>query len=148
MVKNYQKEIGPIDNIKTEGIQNTLHKNARILFIHNLANFNEDLVGTAKIVALPKKGFAELMNVFIFKKFRGKGFCKQLVSTMVTKYKKEFPDIKILLMVAEENTSAIKCYRKVGFKKFDGAVALWLIKRFSKKYPELSKKYTFQVMAI
>lgn len=163
LVKNYQNEIGPIDNIKTEGIQTKQQlAKSRILFIKNLANRNGDLIGTAKIVFLglrparvnfrkrklkaTKKGFAELINVFIFKKFRGKGLCQRLVLTMVNRYKEEFPDTKILLIVAKENTPAIKCYRKVGFKNFNGAP--WLIKRFCEEYPELSKKYTFQVMSI
>lgn len=145
--KEYQNEIGEWDSM--QGINSKKYlKDSRISFMYDQAVKDMPFIGTAKIVALPKKGFAELINVFIFKKFRGKGFCKQLVSTTVTKYKEEFPDTKILLMVAKENTSAIKCYQKVGFKNYNSAVAIWLIKRFCKKYPELSKKYTFQVMAI
>lgn len=145
--KEYQNEIGEWDPM--QGIDSKKYlKDSRISFMYDQAVKSMPVIGTAKIVVLPQVGFAELINVFIFKKFRGKGFCQQLVSTTVAKYKEEFPDTKILLMVAEENTSAIKCYRKVGFKKFDGAVAKWLIKRFSKKYPELLRKYIFQVMAI
>lgn len=135
----YKNEIGEWNKMQGIDSRNAQYlENSRIAFMYDSAVKGLPLIGTAKICVLPKKGFAELINVFIFKKYRGKGLCSQLVTKTVNKYKEEFPDTKILVLVAKENISATKCYLKAGFKKFS---APWLIKR-------LSKKYSFEVMAI
>lgn len=136
--KTYKNEMG--DYNMMQGVQRkSLIENSRIAFMYE----PNSLVGTAKIVALPKKGFAELLNVRIFKRYRGKGLCRRLVSDAVKKYKEEFPDTKILLIVADSNTAAIKCYTKVGFKKY---TAKWLLNDFKKEHPEIHE--SLRVMAI
>jgi ribosomal protein S18 acetylase RimI-like enzyme len=56
-----------------------------------------------------------LQKVKIYKEFRGKGYCYYLIKKVINYIKKRKLD-KIYLHVKHDNKSAIKCYKKNGFK--------------------------------
>ena len=51
-----------------------------------------------------------LYNVYIVEKFRGKGYCKKIVSHAVKRKK------NLILDVDKNNIPAIRCYKSCGFK--------------------------------
>ena len=58
-------------------------------------------------------GTYTLQNVSIIPEYRGKGLCTRFLKCVLSKYSKK----TIFLEVNINNTSAIKCYTKLGFKE-------------------------------
>lgn len=143
-IKRYESEIGGWDSIISEGISslNDIDR-SRIYF---MSNNKGELIGTAKIVGYSRG--SELMNVFIFKKFRGKGYCSKLLSKTINEYRKEFPKRKIHLIVSKDNIPAIKCYDSVGFELCTIAFSKRILLNFKKKYPMLIQKHDFMVLCL
>lgn len=70
------------------------------------------------------KGWYRLSNVIIYPEYRGIGLCDKMLKCALKKYNNE----KVYLEVDKNNTSAIKCYLKCGFKVKDDGKKIIMIK--------------------
>ncbi len=81
--------------------------------------------------------FADLQDLFVFPKFRRKGYAKELLLYFIDEIKKEKTN-KIFLEVRPSNAAAVNLYEKAGFVKIflrkkyyaDGEDAAVMVKEF------------------
>lgn len=62
------------------------------------------------------RGYNEIGNFAIFKKYQGKGYGLQSLKVIIDYLRKIHPEQDITIGVAEKNTKAVNLYKKVGFK--------------------------------
>ncbi len=79
--------------------------------------FDNSKIGHAEIYLEPNSNIAKLCRILIGEKeLRGKGLGEMIVNELVRKAFEEYKVDSIELNVYSWNTSAIKCYKKVGFE--------------------------------
>jgi RimJ/RimL family protein N-acetyltransferase len=67
---------------------------------------------------------ANVESVLVFRKYRGQGYGKQLMSAIVQFGFQQLQMNELTLCVFDFNLSAIACYRKIGFERYEvGAAA-------------------------
>ncbi|WP_017864812.1 GNAT family N-acetyltransferase, partial [Lactococcus lactis] len=61
----------------------------------------------------------DIYGMFIHEDYQGKGLGKLLLSTLINKVKKDYPDLEqIRLSVVSNNTLGRKLYSNLGFEKY------------------------------
>ncbi len=108
----------PLTNIQLEKYLNDLNRNA----FKVINKMNNSIIGHSEIY-LTKNKTAKLCRILIGEpKFRGKGLGKIIVQELVRISFEKYNAKKVELNVYDWNTSAIKCYEKVGFKTENGVI--------------------------
>lgn len=77
------------------------------------------MVSFHKEIGEKERHKGDIYGMFIHKDYQGKGLGKLLLSTLINKVKKDYPDLEqIRLSVVSNNTSGRKLYSNLGFEKY------------------------------
>lgn len=155
-----ENNITTIDNYLASLLVNYFNTNKYyIMFV--IEKINGNIVGVLGISYIPlsfkkkmKLDFNErtynVGNVFIFPKYRSKGICKLMMIKLINYVKTKKIATRLKLDVYENNLTAIKCYRSIGFNKYNNNVATeWLNKNRKQLYGfELMSKMVIYTLKI
>lgn len=77
------------------------------------------MVSFHKEIGEKERHKGDIYGMFIHEDYQGKGLGKLLLSTLINKVKKDYPDLEqIRLSVVSNNTSGRKLYSNLGFEKY------------------------------
>lgn len=100
--------------ITVEQIANRLYELTNIIFFTIIKE--KDIVGFAELSVCDEKDKIGLVSRFILgKQYQGRGFGTESLKYIVEYAISEIGMTKVALRVYEDNTAAIKCYKKAGF---------------------------------
>ena len=81
---------------------------------------------TVGFIELPIRDFvskvANVESVLVFRKYRGQGYGKQLMSAIVQFGFQQLQMSELTLSVFDFNVSAISCYENIGFERYEDGV--------------------------
>lgn len=79
---------------------------------------NKKIIGYANLYLYKDEKEPYIGNVILSQKYRGRGFGKEIVQTMIQKAKEKFKIDSIKIAVFTSNTNVYSMYRSLGFEEF------------------------------